>query len=275
MTRTWSRLKDFVIRAGKVIVFAVLILSFLNSIGSDGSFGNEDGEASVLSGISRFITPIFTPMGIEEENWPATVGLISGIFAKEAIVGTMNSLYGQIAVAENGADTRGAEADFSLTSSMVEALRSIPAALSGIFGALADPLGAGVIGEDQVLIADEIGADEGTFAALRSSFSNDWARAYAYLLFVLVYFPCVAAMGAIVREIGPKFGILAMIYLTVLAWSVATLFYQIAQGHDLLLMALAVGLVAAFIPIFNLISGRIDLNHISGGKPRNQDKPCH
>ena len=244
-------------------------------MGSDGSFGNEDGEASVLSGISRTITPIFTPMGIEKENWPATVGLITGIFAKEAIVGTMNSLYGQIAVAENGADTKGAEADFSLASSVAEALRSIPAALSGIFGALADPLGAGVIGEDQVLIADEIGADEGTFAALRKSFSNDWARAYAYLLFVLVYFPCVAAMGAIVREIGPKFGILAMIYLTVLAWSVATLFYQIAQGHDLLLMALAVGLVAAFIPIFNLISGRIDLNHISGGKPRNQDKPCH
>lgn len=266
MTRTWSRLKDFVIRAGQVIVIAVLVLSFLNSMGTDGSFGNEDGQRSVLSGISRTITPVFTPMGIDEENWPATVGLITGIFAKEAIVGTMNSLYGQIAASENDDGTMSETGGFSLLESIGEAFQSIPEALSGIFGALADPLGAGVIGEDQEVIAEQIGADESTFTALRNSFSNDWARAYAYLLFVLVYFPCVAAMGAMIREIGPKFGILALVYLTILAWSVATLFFQIARGHNLWLMGLAVGLVLVFIPIFNLIAGRTNLNHVPAGK---------
>lgn len=261
MSRTWSRLKDFIFRAGQVIVIAVLILSFLNSMGTDGSFGNEDSQTSVLSGISRTITPIFIPMGLEQENWPATVGLITGIFAKEAIVGTINSLYGQIAAAEAGVESLESSEGFSLLGSVGEAFRSIPEALSGIFGALGDPLGTGVIGEEQGIIAEEIGADEGTFNALRRSFDNDWARAYAYLLFVLIYFPCVAAMGAAIREIGPKFGALAMVYLTILAWSVATLFFQIVRGHNVLLMALAIGLVLVFIPVFNLISGRTEFSH--------------
>ena len=41
---TWFRLKGFIFRAGKTIVVVVIALSFLNSIGTDGSFGNEDSE---------------------------------------------------------------------------------------------------------------------------------------------------------------------------------------------------------------------------------------
>jgi ferrous iron transport protein B len=66
----------------------------------------------------------------------------------------------------------------------------------------------------------------------------------------------VAAMGAMIREIGPKFGTLAVVYLTILAWSVATLFYQIARGHNIWLMILSIALVLVFIPVFNLVSGR-------------------
>ncbi len=245
MRRTWSRLKEFIFRAGQVIVIAVLILSFFNSLGTDGSFGNEDGQNSVLSEISRAITPIFTPMGLEKENWPATVGLITGIFAKEAIVGTINSLYGQIAAGESGTageSPQEGSGEFSLIESIGDAFRSIPQALSGIF-------------ENQSA-AGQVNTKEGSFTAMRNSFGNDWARAYSYLLFVLIYMPCIAAMGAMIREIGPKFGVLAMVYLTILAWSVSTLFFQIIRGHDILLMALAIGLVLMFIPIFNLFSGR-------------------
>ncbi|MCK5736879.1 MAG: ferrous iron transport protein B, partial [Spirochaetaceae bacterium] len=245
MMRTWSRLKDFITKAGQVIIIAVLILSFFNSLGTDGSFGNEDKHNSVLAEISRTITPIFTPMGVEKENWPATVGLITGIFAKEAIVGTINSLYGQMALEEaskNVGDANEGNERFVFLASLGEAIKSIPRALSEVFG--------------KTDTADHTDTKAGTFAAMRSSFGNDWARAYAYLLFVLIYVPCIAAMGAMIREIGPKFGALAIVYLTVLAWSVATLFYQITRGHNLLLMLLSVGLVLIFIPIFNLVSGR-------------------
>ncbi|MGC9460019.1 ferrous iron transport protein B, partial [Vibrio genomosp. F10] len=91
MLKTWQKLKRFVLGAGKTIVMVVAILSFLNSLGMDGSFGNEDSENSVLSKAAQVVTPVFQPIGITEENWPATVGIITGIFAKEAVVGTLNS----------------------------------------------------------------------------------------------------------------------------------------------------------------------------------------
>jgi ferrous iron transport protein B len=39
------------------------------------------------------ITPVLNPLGVTEENWPATVGVFTGIFAKEAVVGTLDALY--------------------------------------------------------------------------------------------------------------------------------------------------------------------------------------
>ena len=92
---TWFRLKGFIFRAGKTIVMVVIVLNFLNSIGSDLSFGNEDSEDSVLSVIGKAITPAFIPLGLERDNWPATVGLFTGMFAKEAIVGTLDALYSE------------------------------------------------------------------------------------------------------------------------------------------------------------------------------------
>jgi len=71
LIRTWERLKSFILRAGKVIVVMVMVLSLLNSIGTDGSIGNEDSENSILSSVSQTITPVFAPMGISQDNWPA------------------------------------------------------------------------------------------------------------------------------------------------------------------------------------------------------------
>ncbi|HCR09081.1 MAG TPA: ferrous iron transporter B, partial [Sutterellaceae bacterium] len=88
LLRTWDRLKSFIFRAGKVIVVLVAVLCFLNSLGTDGSFRNQDTDKSVLSQIGKTIVPVFKPMGVSAENWPAAVGVFTGILAKEAVVGT-------------------------------------------------------------------------------------------------------------------------------------------------------------------------------------------
>ena len=93
LLQTWQRLKGFVVRAGKAIVAVVVILNVVNSIGTDGSFGNQDSDQSLLSEIGRTLTPLFHPMGLTDENWPATVGIFTGIFAKEVVVGTLDALY--------------------------------------------------------------------------------------------------------------------------------------------------------------------------------------
>jgi len=166
---TWERLKEFLLRAGKIILILVLVLSVLWSIGTDGSFGNQESENSVLSTASRVITPIFRPMGITDENWPATLGLVTGIFGKELVVGTLNTFYGA-----DGADP----------------VESMLAAFNGKAGA------------------------------------------FAYLLFVLIYAPCIAAIAAIQRETSWKWMVFSVAYLTALAWIVSTLFYQIASARE-------------------------------------------
>ncbi len=223
---TWLKLKGFTYRAGKVIVIAVAILSILGSFGIDGSFGNNDSENSILAEIGKFITPVFEPMGIQKENWPATVGIFTGLFAKEAVVGTLNSLYVQLDEEE--------EDNFNFLNSIQESFTTIPENLSGIFGGFSDPLGTTLLNEDSSTIADEIGADKSIYKKLRSNFQNQKNRAFAYLLFILLYFPCLAALGAIIQEIGPKYGWLSIIYLTVLAWIIATLYFQITIMHSLI-----------------------------------------
>ena len=234
LSYTWHRLRLFVWRAGRVIVAVVMVLSLLNTFGVDGTVGNEDSTNSVLSRIGQTVTPVFTPMGVENDNWPASVAMFVGLFAKEAVVGSLNSLYGQMGwAAEDETPGEEEEAGFDFFGAIGEAFASIPPALAGVVDGLLDPLGITLIAADGDEIAEEVGADAGVYAALQSNFSQGPMQAYAYLLFVLIYFPCVAALGAVIREVGRGYGWLLMGYLTVLAWSVATLFYQVTVGGQM------------------------------------------
>ena len=94
LLHAWERLKIFIWRAGKFIVPMVLVLGVLNTIGTDGSIGHEDSDESLLSVVGKAITPVFEPIGVESENWPASVAIFTGLFAKESVIGTMKGLYG-------------------------------------------------------------------------------------------------------------------------------------------------------------------------------------
>jgi ferrous iron transport protein B len=231
---TMGRLRIFVFRAGKVILIAVVILTVLNSWGVDGSFGNEDSEKSVLSVIGKTLTPIFIPMGITRENWPATVGLFTGIFAKEAIIGTLNSLYTEPGAAESNLVN---EEGGVILSEVGRAFQVLGQNFVGLVTGVLDPLGLQVVSGSEAEVAEAVAAESETFTALKTRFTP--ASAYAYLLFVLIYFPCVAALGAAFREIGKLYGTLLVVYLTLLAWVVSVLFFQIAAGHSLFWIAAA------------------------------------
>ena len=369
--------------------------------------GNGDSENSLLSVIGKAITPVFEPFGVEKENWPASVSLFTGLLAKEAVIGTMNSLYSMVgenaevpadgkaaklegeslplapaADAASAAPSSGdtpqrpeaseesenviarsdsAEAISSPDSSiaaaadsavndtnkvtepaevtetaaaepaveekpliagidecpaeeeeeggapdmkgaLLEALGSIPANLAEVFGSLVDPLGTSgelegqeaaelkketldkitdakvltceeyaaieTFGEEEEdektrevvfaklasagleLSEDEMGAlEEGDlsetadiYANLRSYFHNpdkdgnpvdgfNW-QVFAFLIFILLYVPCLAAMGVVAREIGLGLAILMATVQTLLAWAVAVLLYQVPVGGN-------------------------------------------
>ncbi len=226
LIRTWDRLKSFLIRAGKVLVPVIVVLSFLNSLGTDGSFGNEDTEESVLSSISKTISPVFEPMGVTEDNWPATVGIFTGIFAKEAVVGTLDAMYAQIGSGEEK-DGAGEEEGFDFWAGISESFETIPANLGDLAGTALDPLGIS-IGDvsDPEAAGEDLEVDANIFGSMVSLFDGK-IGAFAYLLFVLLYFPCVAAIAAVYRETNLGWTIFAGLWTTGLAYIVAVVFYQL------------------------------------------------
>ncbi len=271
MKYSGSRLWVFMSRA-RVIIPIVTLLAFLNSFGVDGTFGNENTQKSVLSQIGKGITPIFEPMGVEKNNWPATVGIFTGVLAKEAVVGTLNALYSQndVAGAAASADSGGVkEEKFDFWGGIKDAFKTIPDNLSGVWASLRDPLGLGIVSSDQKAVAEEVGADQQVYKTMQNYFTHGALQAYAYLLFILIYFPCVAALGAIIRELGSGYGMLAMTYLTVLAWIIATLFYQITIGRQLVWIIVPLAMLAAIVICFNWLGKRnADTLNGSLGKPK-------
>ena len=252
--KTYERLRSFILRAGKTIVTVVIILSFLNSFGSDGSFGNEDNEKSVLSGIARVITPVFSPLGVQEDNWPATVGIITGIFAKEAVVGTLDALY---------SPEEGEDSEYDLLGGLTEAVMTVPDNLSGLADSLLDPLGLSLISADQ---GEEQGVHNSTFDRMEALFVSQWA-AFSYLVFVLLYTPCVATLGAMVRESGIRWMLFVTGWSTGLAWTTAVVVYQIGQIGNQPASALGwiagcFAFIAACLTTMRLYSQRRDANLI-------------
>ncbi len=254
LTHTWERLKNFIVRAGRVIVPMVLVLNFLNAVGTDGSFGNEDSDKSVLAEIGRTIAPAFSPFGMTTENWPAAVGIFTGVLAKEAVVGTLDAAYTALAekdATENGEATEEEES-FDLGTALSEAVATIPTNLADALGGWADPLGLGV-GDltDKDAVAEEQKVSTGTFGAMAERFDGA-AGAFAYLLFILLYFPCTAAIAAVYQESGTRWTIFIAAWTTGTAYGLATLYYQAAnyasnpQGAT----AWIVGIIAAFAVAF-------------------------
>ena len=92
----WERGWSFIKKAGTVILLSTIVVWFLSFFGTvDGTFRMlEEDEigSSILAAIGGAIAWIFTPLGWG--NWQATVASITGLVAKENIVGTMGILYG-------------------------------------------------------------------------------------------------------------------------------------------------------------------------------------
>ena len=113
----WERGWSFIKKAGTIILLSTIILWFLMSFGwIDGSFTMLEAEqldASILSKIGSAIAWIFAPLGWG--NWRMAVAAVSGLIAKENVVGTFGMLYGFAEVAEDGTEIWG-----QLASSMTQ-----------------------------------------------------------------------------------------------------------------------------------------------------------
>lgn len=228
LLNTRNKLKGFILDAGKIIVMVVVVLNFFNSLGTDGTFGHQDQPTSVLSTVAKTATPVVEPLGITEDNWPATVGLITGFLAKEVVVGALDALYQNM----DQTTAEGHIADsppYSLGTQLAAALQTIPDNMRSLWQGILDPIGLENLAsvEHKQVAAEEQGIATSTLTKMANHFDGN-IGAYAYLLFVLLYFPCVATFGAMKQELGWHWALASGAWSLFLGYSVAVSFYQIA-----------------------------------------------
>ncbi len=210
----WQRLKGFVLRAGKLIVPICILLGTLNSLNVEGTLNSGDGDVhSILSVLGLWITPIFSPMGIQMDNWPAAVSLLTGVLAKEVVVGTLNTLYSQLGhLSVIQADT------YSFWGGLQSAFVSIPANLVQLGSSLSHPV---------LAKASVHNLSQSVYGLMYQHFDGQ-VGAMAYLLFVLLYFPCISTTAAMVREVSRVWTVFSVLWTTGVAYCVAVGFYQAA-----------------------------------------------
>ncbi len=391
LRQAWERLQRFLFRAGKVLVVMVLLLSVCDRVmvadpyakKTDEGTPDAPAKVSVIELVGRTISPVFVPMGVERDNWQGSVALIVGLFAKEQVVSSLNTLY---AIEDTSAEEGGAEGEAEepltwasartqLAEGLADAFATIPEALAGLLDTLLDPLGVGIFkseyeqalrladrladstlsperlaalqgeidaaldieglhaelteatatqealskqaaqnealrpqlqaaeealedtaarlakasalqglakritsgevtdeaGRKAILgdftakvdayyretMSEEVEADATLMRTLAEKFDNDEHRAFAYLLFVLLYVPCLAAMAAVVREIGWGYGSILFGYLTLLGWCVATLYFQVTTGHSLTWTVMPCAILAAIAAFFYALGKRL------------------
>ncbi|MDR0356765.1 MAG: ferrous iron transport protein B [Clostridiales Family XIII bacterium] len=103
LVHMWDRAKAFIKKAGTIILLATIGVWFLSSF--DWHLRMTATEDSILADIGRAIAPVFSPLGWGE--WKAAVAAITGLIAKENVVGTFGILYGYEEVAETGVEYWG------------------------------------------------------------------------------------------------------------------------------------------------------------------------
>ena len=204
---TWEKGKHFLIKAGTYILAVSVLVWFALNL----PWGVESKRDSYLGQAGEVIAPIFAPLGFG--TWEAASSLITGVIAKEIVVGTMGEIYAPGAAAEE-AET----AVPSLGEDLVEIVTSFGDAVKGAGAAVFTTFGVSSLAAE----------DEGNTPlkdSVRGAFTP--LSAYAFMAFVLLYMPCVVVAIAMRQEFGSWkwFGV-AFAYQSVLAWSVALLIYQ-------------------------------------------------
>ncbi len=207
MIHTWEKGKHFLVKAGTWILAVSVLVWFLLNL----PWGVEQKKDSYLGKVGQAIAPVFEPLGFG--NWEAASSLVTGVIAKEIVVGTMGQIYVPEAESEPSEPPPSLAEDLrSIASSFAEAVRG---AAANVFSTA----GIASIG------AEEEEGQEGLRSAITKTFTP--LSAYAFMAFVLLYMPCVIAAAAFKHEFGTwKWYGVAFAYQTVLAWTVALVIYQ-------------------------------------------------
>ena len=241
----WDKCAQYLRKMGGMILVASVVVWFLSYYPrTDAGNTPEHYENSYLGRLGRTCEPVFSPLGL---NWKAGVALLSGVPAKEIIVSTLGVLYSEGApaaantavqpsgtieiVAESGEMTDTAKLSINdLQNGKVAVIGGADGPTAIYIAEKADGrpgLNPGIPAEDAAADRDEETAN----LAQRLTASGDFthASALAFLVFILLYFPCIATVAAIGSEAGWRWAVASVAYNTLLAWLAAWAVYHLVM----------------------------------------------
>ncbi len=206
LIHTWDRSSGFVRKAGTLILSITVLLWLLLNL----PWGVEEPRDSLFGRVSAQIAPLFEPQGFG--NWQTAGALVSGFVAKEIVVSTLSQVY-------VGAQDHVAEAPPPFVQEVVGVVRGFGEATVDATKTLVS-----IIPGLDLTDGDGGSEDTALSSVLRDRYSP--LSAVALVTFVLLYVPCVATLGAIRHEYGPRWTVFSASYQLALAWVVSMLVYQ-------------------------------------------------
>jgi ferrous iron transport protein B len=216
---TWERTSSFVKKAWTIIMATSIILWLLTAIPvrGEGSFAATDVNDSAFAVANQAVAPVFAPLGFG--TWQASSALLTGFVAKEVVVSTMSQVY---AVEEVAEEESAAPAFFE---DIGEILSTFVSATGDTLKSLPLIVGVNLFEEE----AEEeptalMGAIQQGFET--SSGGHGALAAIAFMVFVLIYTPCMVAVAAERQELGMNWTWFSIFGQLGLAWLMAFIVFQ-------------------------------------------------
>lgn len=192
---TWEKGKQYLKKMGGIILVASIIVWALGyfPLPDKPDMGQQERQKqSFIGQVGRAVEPVFRPQGF---NWKLDVGLLAGVGAKEIVASTMGVLYSND---DSFKDDNSFSSEGGKYVKLHKQITQDVANLHGISYNEAEPIAT--------------------------------LTAFCFLLFVLLYFPCIATIAAIKGETGSwGWALFAAGYTTLLAWVVSALVFQVGM----------------------------------------------
>lgn len=222
-THMWQRTSSFLKKAWTVILGISVVLWLAMAVPVDGGpIGDTPVDSSAFAAVSGALAPAFKPLGFG--SWEATGSLVTGFVAKEVVVATLAQVYGASASTDESASRAGdgspsfLEDVATIISSFVEATIDTVKSLLLLVG---------------IDLLDEATEDQPSslMRAIRSGFEASSGghaalAGLAFMVFVLLYTPCVVAVVAQSQEFGARWMWLSIVGQFVLAWLAGLVVFQ-------------------------------------------------
>jgi ferrous iron transport protein B len=209
-TSAWLKTKSFLYEAGTFILATSIIIWFLLHF----PIGVKKPEESLFGKISQTVAPIFQPLGFG--NWESAGALISGFVAKEVVISTMGNIYSGEIIEEKPQPKPFKEGLIEIGVGFWEAVKDAGKSVLKIFGI--------DVAEEE----EEEEEDTGLIHAVRQAFTP--LTAFSFLVFLLLYTPCMATVFAIKQELNSwKWTGMSVLISFTSAWIVSFIVYHIGK----------------------------------------------